>query len=140
MLTYVESGGSLGTREVRVDAEHVVERRVRPGLSVSTIPGAEPRDVDEDGPEVLPVGDDALERRAPARPAQLRRLVEALVRIEAWEQADEETLAQPPLDAHVARLTLARGDEETEIWEWAHELEMTDRLVRIRRLLDAMFP
>lgn len=140
VLTYVESGGSLGTREVRVDGALVVERRVRPGLDATAIPDATPREVDEDAPPVAPVGDDAIERRDQVSAAETQRLVETLVAIEAWEHVDADPLAQPPLDAQVARLTLERNGERTEIWEWAHELELTDRLVRIRRLLDAMLP
>lgn len=123
-LRYVESGGSLGTRDVLVDGARIVERRTRPGLSASAVAGET-----EEG---------ALERSAPADPAALRRLVETLVEIEAWDQAASDDLGQPPIDAHVAKLTLSRNGERTEVWEWAHELELTDRIVRVRRLIDSM--
>ncbi len=124
-LRYLESGGSLGTRDVLVDGARIVEQRTRPGLSASAVAG----ETEEAG---------VLERSAPADPAALRRLVETLVEIEAWDQAASDDLGQPPIDAHVAKRTLSRNGERTEVWEWAHELELTDRIVRVRRLIDSM--
>ena len=69
---------------------------------------------------------------------EMQRVLETLVAIEAWEQADDGDLPAGPLEARRAWLELRAEGERARVWEWAHDLEANDRLVRIRRVLDEL--
>ncbi len=66
--------------------------------------------------------------------AELLRLVDVLVAIEAWEQRAPESPSR--LQAGKARLVVRIDGEHREVWEYAEDVPAQDRLARVRRVLE----
>lgn len=79
--------------------------------------------------------EEGSESNARVSPDSIQRLVSLLVEIEAW---DQETEREARLDDARARVEIELGGERTEIWEWSADLEATQRIVRVKRLLERM--
>jgi hypothetical protein len=79
--------------------------------------------------------EEGSESNARVSPDAVQRLVSLLVEIEAW---DQETEREARLDDARARVEIELGGERTEIWEWSADLEATQRVVLVKRLLERL--
>jgi len=67
----------------------------------------------------------------------LRKLIEMLVELAAWEQQTAE--AQPIPDESRAFLLIEVGRQKNRIWERFNEMPANDRLIRIKNYLESLF-
>ena len=65
---------------------------------------------------------------------QLRRLVDLLLEIEAWEQRVPARTAVP--DESSASLNIKIGELQSNIWEWYNDLHGNDRMIKVKHLLE----
>ncbi len=131
-LLYQEREGALGGRDIVVRADGTMRlERWRPGF----VPSTERPEATLNATQA-PAGALAEQRELRLRPAQMQRLVRALVEIEAWEQEAGDGLPSAPVEGGRVTVRLRAGGATSEAWEYARDLEANDRLVRVRRLLD----
>jgi hypothetical protein len=65
--------------------------------------------------------------------ATVLAVIRLLFQVRAWEQ---QPLQRTPIpDEVLATLTLKSGDAESSIWELYNNMELNNRLIRVRRLL-----
>lgn len=69
-------------------------------------------------------------------PSAMDALVQLLVDIEAWEQKVEAD--ETRIDDARARLEVRVGGERAATWEWANDLEANQRIVQVKRHLEAL--
>lgn len=67
------------------------------------------------------------------RSAELRRLVNLLLELNAWEQRVPERAPVP--DESTGTLEIHAGDVSSTVWEWHNDLARNQRLARIRDLM-----
>ena len=79
------------------------------------------------------------EHTAQVSPERVLEIVELVVDIEGWEQEVPERVMVP--DESTARLGLRGAGFEGGMWEFYNDLEGLDRLVRVKRAMEALaFP
>jgi hypothetical protein len=79
--------------------------------------------------------DEGTTSSARVPPESLARMIALLVEIEAW---DQETEREARLDDARARISIELDGERSEIWEWSADLESTQRMVRVKQLLERL--
>lgn len=132
-LVYQEREGPLGARDIVVRGDGTLRlERWRPGF----VPSTERPEAAFTSPASTDADALAERRELRLRPAQMQRLVRTLTEIEAWEQRSADELPSAPLEGSRVILRLRLGEETSEVWEYARDLEAGDRLVRVRRVLD----
>ena len=63
----------------------------------------------------------------------IRRLIELLIELQAWQQKEPERMPVP--DESRASLTIQVNGRSTLLWEWFNDLSANDRLIRISNLM-----
>lgn len=66
-------------------------------------------------------------------PADMKRLVDLLLKHEAWEQREKPRPAVP--DESSTALTIEVGETFVSVWEWTNDLARNKRLSEIRDLM-----
>jgi hypothetical protein len=80
-----------------------------------------------------PEDEPPLVRQAQLAAEEVLAVVRLLVELDAWEQRVEEENGR--VDERKATLTVRTGGASERVWEWASDLELTDRVVRVKQRL-----
>jgi hypothetical protein len=134
VVVFDDHEGPWGGDRIEVFGDGRVRRyHVRPGFAPAAVAPERSLAAGEDSSEAE-LGPPAQSGRVSE--AEVLRLVDVLVAIEAWEQRVPESPGR--LQAAKARLVVRIDGDRREVWEYAEDVPAQDRLARVRRALEAV--